>query len=447
MTSQFSRLATTFWLLAGCTSASTSIDEAAGNSLSSPTTVRIALFNIRELKMEKIDDVNDEGRGRDPQALAAARIIRRVRPDILVLNEIDHDYDTESANLDASARRFGDRYLSQVSQLSDPSQDSDPLDLPYSFAAANNTGLLSGLDLDGDGHTATDADRGTRAHGSDSWGYGTYPGEFSMAVLSRFPIRGRDVRTFQKLLWKDLPGHHMPAGHFSAEVANLMRLSSKSHWDVPIEIDGRLLHLFVSHPTPQGFDGAEDKNGRRNFDEIKLWAEYLNDGNSLRDDQGKTGGYRSTDPFVVIGDLNAKPLPPAGSWGTETEPPPEPPVSSVSDNPFRTSIYDDMPAIDQLLNHARIQDSGPFLTSSGGLSHNAKIPRAPGPPSFPERSTSVFGNGARIDYILPSIDLEILSGGVFWPTPVEDLKGAQWADEASDHRLVWLDVALLAGDS
>ena len=434
MTAHFRLLVTFFWLLAGCAGASNSIDQAATNSPSSPTTVRIAMFNIRELEMEKILDLDDQGRGRDPQALAAARIIRRVRPDILVLNEIDHDYNAESAGLDASARRFRDGYLSQ---------GSDPLDLPYSFALANNTGLLSGLDLDGDGRTATDADRGTRAHGNDSWGYGTYPGQYSMAVLSRFPIRSGDARTFQNLLWKDLPGHHMPTGHFSTEVANLMRLSSKSHWDVPIEINGRLLHLLVSHPTPQGFDGAEDKNGRRNFDEIKLWAEYLNDSGTLEDDHGETGGYRSSDPFVIIGDLNAKPLPPSGSRGPETEWA----GSAQSDNRFRTSIYDGLPAIDQLLDHPRIQDSGPLLTSSGGLSHNAKTPRAPGPPSFPERSTSVFGNGARIDYILPSIDLEILSGGVFWPTPEEDSEGAQWADEASDHRLVWLDVAFSAGDS
>ena len=53
-----------------------------------------------------------------------------------------------------------------------------------------------------------------------------------------------------------------------------------------------------------------------------------------------------------------------------------------------------------------------------------------------------IGDGARIDYILPSTDLEIVAGGVFWPTPEEDPEGARWADEASDHRLVWLDVAL-----
>ncbi len=443
MTAHFRRLTTLLWLLTACTQASTSIDKAVGESPPDRTTVRIALFNIRELEMEKILDVDEQGHGRNPQALAAARIIRRVRPDILVLNEIDHDYGASGSGLDSSARRFRDRYLSQVSQVSPVGQNSDPLELPYSFAAANNTGLLSGLDLDGDGRTATDADRGSRAHGNDSWGYGTYPGEYSMAVLSRFPIRDRDIRTFQKLLWKDLPGHHMPAGHFTAEVADSLRLSSKSHWDVPIEIDGRLLHLFVSHPTPQGFDGAEDKNGRRNFDEIKLWTEYLDDSAVLEDDQGRVGSYRSADPFVVIGDLNAKPLPPAGSREPETDSDGSP----VPDNPFRTSIYDGKPAIDQLLHHPRIQDSGPFMTSSGGLTHNTKTPRAPGPPGFPERSTSVFGEGARVDYILPSIDLEILSGGVFWPDPQEDPEAARWAEEASDHRLVWLDLALGSGDS
>lgn len=407
--------------------ATTSVDKNAPEVLPMPS-VRIALFNIRELTAAKIDDVDEHGRGQDPQALAAARVIRRVRPDILVLNEIDHSY-KDGDSLDGCARRFRDAYLRADRESSgdaDGIGNSDPvLDLPHIFAAPNNTGILSGLDLDGDGQTATDADRGSRVHGNDSWGYGTYPGEYSMAVLSRFPIRNQDVRTFQKLLWKDLPGHHMPPEHYAPEVVNALRLSSKSHWDVPLEINGRLLHLFVSHPTPQGFDGPEDKNGRRNFDEIKLWADYLNDSASLEDDQGGTGGYRSEDPFVTVGDLNAKALTP----------------STGSTGPFRTSTYDGKAAIDQLLEHPRVQDSGPFVSSQGALHHNTETVRSPGAPDFSERSTSVFGAGARIDYILPSIDLRILSGGVFWPTPAEDPDGAQWAEQASDHRLVWLDVA------
>lgn len=59
--------------------------------MAKPASVRIALFNIRELRTGKILDLDDNGYGRNPQALAAARILRRVAPDILVLNEIDHD--------------------------------------------------------------------------------------------------------------------------------------------------------------------------------------------------------------------------------------------------------------------------------------------------------------------------------------------------------------------
>ena len=70
------------------------------------------------------------------------RIIRRIRPDVLVVNEIDHDYERENEGLDLNARRFRDLYLIG---------GEGGLGLPWSFAAPNNTGLLSGVDLDGDG--------------------------------------------------------------------------------------------------------------------------------------------------------------------------------------------------------------------------------------------------------------------------------------------------------
>ncbi|MDH3255339.1 MAG: endonuclease/exonuclease/phosphatase family protein [Acidobacteriota bacterium] len=388
-----------------------------GGAVGTGTRVRVALFNIRELTAEKILDVDGDGRGRHPQALAAARIIRRIAPDILILNEIDHDYETGWGDLALNARRFHDAYLRS---------GEGGLELPFFFAAPNNTGILTGLDLDRDGHVASVADRGTRMHGNDAFGFGTYPGEYSMAVLSKYPILDEEARTFQKLLWRDLPGHHIPEGVFSTEVLDVFRLSSKSHWDLPVDVNGRRLHLFVSHPTPQGFDGEEDKNGRRNFDEIKLWVDYLDDGATLVDDRGGSGGYESADPFVIVGDLNAAPL----VEGRE------------GDGSFRMSVYDGMAAIDQLLLHPRLQDSGRFTVSRGGLEHKVEVPRDAGPPMFFERSTSVFGEGARIDYILPSRDLEIVNGGVFWPSEDEDPEGARWADEASDHRLVWLDLVV-----
>ena len=46
----------------------------------------------------------------------------------------------------------------------------------------------------------------------------------------------------------------------------------------------------------------------------------------------------------------------------------------------------------------------------------------------------------RVDYVLPSAGLAVTAAGVFWPAPGEPL--AEAARAASDHRLVWVDIAL-----
>ncbi len=368
-----------------------------------PVTVRVATFNIQELDAAKVGDVDGDGVGQDPQARAAATIIQRIRPDILVLNEVDHHYGEDGEGLDLVVRRYRERYLAT---------GADPIDYPYLFVSPNNTGMLSGLDLDSNGVSATDAHRGTRVHGDDSWGYGEYPGQYSMAVLSRHPIDPQAARTFQTFLWKDLPGNHIPPGYFSDEVAERFRLSSKSHWDVPVAVEGRTLHVLVSHPTPPVFDGDEDRNGRRNYDEVKFWKLYLDDDPALYDDRGVRGGYGSDDPFVIAGDLNANPL--------QTE-----------------SVYDGSTAIGQLLDHPRVRESGPVAVGSGALVNGPA-----GPPRYLERATATFGGGSRVDYVLPSRSLEIVGGGVFWPAADEDPEGARLAEVASDHRMVWVDVRL-----
>ncbi len=104
-----------------------------------------------------------------------------------------------------------------------------------------------------------------------------------MVVLSRYPIDTRRARTFQDFLWKDMPGALLPddpataapADWYSPDELADVRLSSKSHWDLPIRIGRRTVHFLVSHPTPPTFDGPEDRNGTRNHDEIRFWADYV----------------------------------------------------------------------------------------------------------------------------------------------------------------------------
>src|SRR6201999_1297636 len=97
--------------------------------------------------------------------------------------------------------------------------------------------------------------------GGDALGFGEFPGQYAMAVLSRFPIDAKHARTFRKFLWRDMPGAVMPPGWYSPEELDVLPLSSKSHWDVPIRVGRTTLHVLASHPTPPAFDGDEDRNG------------------------------------------------------------------------------------------------------------------------------------------------------------------------------------------
>ena len=94
---------------------------------------------------------------------------------------------------------------------------------------------------------------------------------------------------------------------YSDEALDVFRLSSKSHWDVPILIGDETVNFLVSHPTPPVFDGPEDRNGTRNHDEIRFWADYVNEAGYIYDDAGVSGGWTG-DYFVIAGDQNSDPF-------------------------------------------------------------------------------------------------------------------------------------------
>ncbi|MCK4660476.1 MAG: endonuclease/exonuclease/phosphatase family protein [Phycisphaerae bacterium] len=367
---------------------------------SSSVRVRFATFNVWELDSAKLARVRDDGKGAHLQLCKAAEIAQRVQPDVLLINEIDFDPQHRK-----NAGLFLERYL-KVSQNRQP-----PLDYPYIFFETVNTGLPTGLDLNNDGKTIGP---------EDAFGYGRYEGQYGMALYSRFPIDREHVRTFQKLKWKDMPSNLMPDGTggkpkwYAPLEAAVFRLSSKSHWDVPLQLDvpGHgdkpvVIHILACHPTPPAFDGPEDRNGRRNFDEIRLMADYVAGGERagyLVDDQGVRGGLPSDAQFVIMGDLNAD--------------------RNKDEEPYGQA------AIDQLLRSPRITDPKPCRSGGDGLANWAKL------------KTAGFG---RIDYVLPSVGLKVASAGIFWPAPSDPLH--RLIDEphpSSDHRLVYVDIVISA---
>jgi len=375
-----------------------------GDTGSASTEVRVATFNASMYRERQGGLVDDLKGGDDEQARRVAEILQRVRPDVVLINEFDWDEDGEAAAL------FVEEYLT-VGQ-----GDAEPIEFENRFVPETNTGVHSGADLNKDGRTVSTP--GSQAYGDDAFGFGQFPGQYGMLVLSRFPIAEQDIRRFRALKWDAMPDSLMPKDWYTEKAVDVMRLSSKNHIDVPIDVNGRRLHLLGSHPTPPSFDGPENRNERRNHDEIRFWRDYVSgssqDAGYIADDSGDGGGLAAGESFVIAGDLNNDP----------------------KDGDGREA------AIRGLLDHPRVQDPKP--TSEGAVEAAAENGGAnESQEGDPALDTTDFGDSdlgnVRLDYALPSADLTVESAGVFWPA--SDEMHADLVD-ASDHRLVWVDVVV-----
>lgn len=355
-----------------------------------PVALRIATFNVEDVRSEHLE-TND-----NPKLRAIAAIIQRIRPNVILLNEIE----TSGVDGPSNAEKFAYNYLSE-------SQGEGLRPLFFeTYTPGTNTGIHSGFDLDNSG-TVDDtvperSERQSdthRAYGNDCFGFGTFPGQYGMALLvdRRLDIAHDEIRTFQEFLWKDLPGANPPkaadeSDWYDVDEWNSFRLASKTFADVPIRLpNGSVLHALISHPTPPAFDGQERRNKLRNHDEIRLIRAYIDNEASLYDDAGTTGGFSGNGEFVILGDLNADPT---GGSGVE------------------------MTMFSQLF-------SSPLLAKD---SHPGSAESIDG---LDRTDTARFG--LRVDYVLPSSGITITASGVW--RDLGDLEAFP-----SDHFPVWADV-------
>jgi 3-phytase/alkaline phosphatase D len=380
-------------------------------------TIRVATFNASLNRGSEGQLITDLSTPNNNQAKTVAEIIQRTDADVILINEFDFDAAGTAAQL------FLQNYLG-VSQNGAP-----PVSYPYVFQAPSNTGVPSGFDLD---------NNGTVGGPNDAFGFGFFPGQFGMLVLSKHPIDEANIRTFQNFRWKDMPGALLPDNPatpeandwYSPQELAVFRLSSKSHWDIPVIVNGEVVHVLAAHPTPPVFDGPEDRNGTRNHDEIRLWSDYVTPGKGdyIYDDEGTFGGLGEGRRFVIVGDYNA--------------------------DPFDGDSRDF--AVQQLLENALIDDSvkpsSPGGTQQAALQGGANATHQ-GDPAF---DTADFADGTpgnlRVDYVLPSAyGLNPVDAKVFWPLntdPLFPLVGTfnpalPGGFPSSDHRLVWSDIEIV----
>jgi hypothetical protein len=382
-----------------------------GVSAAGGSPLRFATFNASLNRFNAGDMATEMATPGSLQPDVVAEIIQRVRPHVLLINEFDFD--------GGGAAALG----SQDNYLAVPHNGAEAIFYPYRFVAPANTGIPSGFDLD---------NNGTVGGPNDAFGFGFFPGQFGMVVYSMYPIDFTAIRTFQLFLWRDMPGALLPTDPstgqpwYGDDELEVLRLSSKSHWDVPIIIPHagatKTVHFLVSHPTPPVFDGPEDRNGTRNYDEIRFWADYISPSRSryIYDDNGNAGGLPPGALFVIAGDQNADPLDFDGIPGA---------AQQLLDHPLVNSRV--TPGSEGAIEQALLQ----------GGANDTHL----GDPRF---DTADFGDAPlgpgnlRVDYVLPRKNLQIVDAGVFWPTsgdPLFPLVGT-FPFPSSDHRLVWVDV-------
>ena len=372
---------------------------------------RYAAFNVIELETEQVQQPGD------PQAQAAARVIQEVRPDILVVNELTNNLQqgkhTDRTNIDA----FVENYLSVPQR-----DDLEGIDYEYTLQPSSNTGVLPEQDYD------FNKDGTAGELPGDAFGFGVYPGHYAFAVASKYPIDESNLRSFQTFNWADMPDNRIPVAgddgvvtdpaddetaiYLTEEELDVFRLSSKTHVDVPFEVDGGTVHGLFAHPTPPGFDGVNNFNGRWNHDEVRFFADYVAGEDYIYDDSGVHGGLDDDASYVLLGDMNAGP-----GLGRDERP---------------------------------LHPAQTFLLDNDDFNTN-RLPKSPGGaqrglPTATRVGGDFEGVVEQIDYVLPSPDLSIHGSSVVWPSENATKRnlGAD-VSAASDHRLVWADIATQPG--
>lgn len=368
--------------------------------------LRVATFSAglsRSAPNELAEDLSEPG---DAQGRQVAETVQRAAPDVVLLTDMDVDGGEDVA------QSFRTNYLAVGTG------GQRGIDYPYMYVSEVNNGVDTGADLDDDGIVGGPG---------DAFGPGSFAGQHGMVLYSKHPLETDGIRTFTEFPWATMPDNAIPEGVYSELERSVLRLSSTSHWDIPVRVDGQTVHILAAQP---GRESDGPAGSERRHDEMRFWADYLATGTGrdeyIVDDEGQTGGLSTDAPFVLAGDFG--PL-----TGTALE---------DTDHPS---------AVAELLATEVIQDPEPLSQGAEHLQEGAS--------AATEVVSRESGDWtlARSDYLLPSAQITAVAAGVFWPVPGQlgsqltrvnapgGALGEPNETTPSEHRLVWTDLDLSGG--
>ena len=298
--------------------------------------------------------------GKSSQIRAALRLIATIQPDILALQRFDWDAELRAARAFQAAL------------------NAQRWEMPHLLAPRPNTGVASGVDIDGNGQIGGPG---------DAQSYGTFAGQRGLLLSSRLPFNAQDSKDHSQVLWANVPQTHSTD---PPEIARVQRLAYVAMLQTSITWRQHSISLLTFHASPPVFDGPKDRNGCRNADEIAYAA-------ALVDQLPK--------PLVLLANTNLDPV----------------------DGEEHNEV------MSQLLAHPKLQDPKP--ASLGGQAAANTGHRGPARLDTVDWRDPRPDN-LRVNYILPSRDFALHDGAVHWPA--KELPDPQ----GNSHRLIWQDVSL-----
>lgn len=349
--------------------------------------------------------------GQDEAAQMLARNIQKTRPDVLLITDIDTD--THVPDI------FKDQYLAEAQADGEAgSKDLSPLDYRYVYAASTNAGVQSGADLNGNGSTG---DAG------DAFGVGHFEGQRSMILYSRYPIKQDEVRTFNDLIWSELPGNSLDTEKYSKLVRSVLPLNSTSLWDVPLDVDGETVHVVATGLTPDQGEGAD---ADRRLDQLRFLNMYLSDSDELRDltdDAGAYGGLEQEANAVVLGALG-------------------PDLESLDEN-VGQKRQDAAEELETFLDSGELDVAKP--SSAGAQCEDDASPQIRTILDFvcaTQYATRIGGGTSRSDYVAAANGSTVSKSGIeaamSRAVAEKSSAGTSSASSAGARRMVWADVTL-----
>ena len=238
--------------------------------------LRVATFDVNLSAKQQGQLGADLAGGASTEAAQVAKAIQQADADVVLLTGIDAD--------EAAARSLNNQYLKHA-------QDGGrAVDYPYVYAGPTNKGTPSGADLDNDQVVGGPA---------DAWGYGEFPGQGAMVLLSKHPIDAQHVQTVTKQRWSQMPGNTMPQSGLNGTIAEAMPVMESGLWDVPIKVGGSTVRV-IAVQTDQVREELTH-SAPRHSDQLRIVGDWLSAADYLQDDRGAAPGNHQ--PYVVLGEL------------------------------------------------------------------------------------------------------------------------------------------------